>query len=74
MGKWVNWEIYSCNFYIFFNDFLIFSPCPDARSLHCIDKEATEATALQKVQGVDGGAPWWAHIVLQLAGVLLRLK
>lgn len=33
----------------FFNDFLIFSPCPDARSLHCIDKEAAEATTLQNV-------------------------
>lgn len=55
MGQLRNIQL---QFLHFFNDFLIFSPCPDARSLHCIDKEATEATALQKVQGVDGGAPW----------------
>lgn len=34
------------------------SPCPNARSLYGIDEEAAEASALQDVQGVDGGAPW----------------
>ena len=50
------------------------SPCPDARRLHRINQEAAEAAALHDVQGVDRGAPWWAHVVLQLAGVLLRVQ
>lgn len=35
-----------------------FLPRSDARSLHRIDEETSEAAALQDVQGVDGGAPW----------------
>lgn len=31
---------------------------PDTRSLHSVDEKAPEATALQEVQGVDGGSPW----------------
>lgn len=51
-----------------------FSPRPDARRLHGIDEETPEAAALQNVQGVDGGAPWRAHVVLELARVLLRVQ
>lgn len=50
------------------------SPCSYAWGLYRIDQEASEAAALQHVQGVDGGATWWAHIVLQLARVLLRVQ
>lgn len=50
------------------------SPRPNARSLHCVDQEAAEAAALHDVQGMNGGAPWRAHVVLQLAWVLLRVQ
>lgn len=50
------------------------SPRPDTWGFHRIDQEAAEATALQDVQCVDGGTPWWAHVVLQLAWVLLRVQ
>lgn len=50
------------------------SPCPDAGSLYRIDQQAAEAAALQEVQGMDGRTPWWAHVVLQLAWVLLWVK
>ncbi len=36
----------------------LWSPGPDAGRLHGVDEETPEASALQKVQCVDGSAPW----------------
>lgn len=48
-------------------------PRPDAGSLHSIDQQRAKATALQEVQGMDGGSAGRADVVLQLTGMLLRL-
>lgn len=49
-------------------------PCPNARSLNSIDQERAKATALQEVQGMDGGSPRRADVVLQLTRMLLRFQ
>lgn len=46
-------------------------PCSDTGGLNRVDEQRAEAPALEEVQGVDGGPPGGAHIVLELAGMLL---
>ena len=56
------------------NRSIFYIPCPNTRRLNGVDEEASEASALHDVQRVDGGAPWRAHVVLQLARMLLRVQ
>lgn len=49
-------------------------PCADAGGLDSIDEQGAEAPTLQEVQGMDGGPPGGADIVLELAWVLVRVQ
>lgn len=49
-------------------------PGPNAGGLYSVDEQGAEAPTLHDVQGVNGGAPWGANVVLQLARVLLRVQ